>query len=69
LAGLPEISGRFFQVYFDTTLLMLDLVKAVSDSFPSAIRVSMIGKFTAAFEKVVKRSRRSQAALLALKTI
>ena len=68
-AGLPEISGRFFQVYFDTTLLMLDLVKAVSDSFPSAIRVSMIGKFTAAFEKVVKRSRRSQAALLALKTI
>jgi hypothetical protein len=48
---------------------MLDLVKAVSDSFPSAIRVSMIGKFTAAFEKVVKRSRRSQAALLALKTI
>lgn len=38
-------------------------------SFPSAIRVSLIGKFTAAFEKVVKRSRRSQAALLALKII
>ena len=39
------------------------LVKVVSEGFPSAIRNSMVARFTAAFEKVVKRSKKAQTAI------